>query len=226
MYGFDNHEFIDYLKKTGFYVAEQSTPNYPQTSLSLSSLLNMQYLDQYVSDLQHTDARGPVYSLIRENAVRHAFDDKGYDFVALPSAVFFTQMRDADVYYQMTLSDVNEFEGLLLVSTVFNFAIDGWDLDIPVPSYALHRRYLLYTLDRLDTIGAVQGPKVVFVHLMAPHPPFVVDKDGNAIQSERPYNIGDGTGFKGSPEEYVSGYLGEVQYLNRRLMRAIDAILL
>jgi hypothetical protein len=139
---------------------------------------------------------------------------------------FFTQMCDAYVYYQMRVSDVNEFEGLLLISTVFNFGTDGRDLNRPVLCYALHRRYLPYTLDSLDTIGFVQGPRLVFVHLMAPHPPFIGDKDGNAIQSERPYNIGDDTGFKGSAEEYVLGCLGEVQYLSQRLMRAIDSILL
>ncbi len=225
IYGFDNHEFIDYLKKKGFYVAEESSPNYPHTSTSLASLLNMQYLDGYVKDFRNTDLRQPVYALIKDSAIRQILHDKGYKFVALPGPTFFTQMHDADVYYQMTPGDINELEGLLLVSSVFNFAINAWHLDIPIRGYDLHRRYLLYALDKLGTMGTVKGPKFVFVHFVAPHPPFVVDKNGNPIQSDRPYYMGDANAFEGSPQEYVSGYLGEVQFLNRRLMGAIDSIL-
>lgn len=225
VFGFDNSEFINYLKRKGFYVASQSSPNYPQTSLSLASLLNMQYLDEYVKDLGHTDVRGPIYDLLRNNAVRSTFKNNGYDFVALPSTVFFTQMRDADEYYRMTLGNINEFEGLLLSATVFTILIDEWGLDVPVPSYALHRRYIFYTLEALETVAKVKGPKFVFAHLMAPHPPFVVDDLENAMQPERPFNMGDATAFKGAAEEYKDGYLGEVRFLNRRMMRVLDSIL-
>jgi hypothetical protein len=224
-FGFDNHEFIDYLVNKGFYVANQSTPNYPQTSLSLSSLLNMQYLDDFTKDLKHTNIRGPVYDLIRDSIVRSSLHDSGYTFVALPSTTFFTQMRDADVYYQMTLGNINEFEGLLLYATVANFVIQALDLDVPVPGYGLHRRYVFYSLDTLETVPSLKGPKFVFAHLMAPHPPFVVDENENMIQSNRPYDLGDATDFQGTSNEYINGYVSEVRFLNRRFMSIIDKII-
>ena len=112
LYGFDNQEFIDYLKGKGFYVAEESTPNYPMTWFSLSSLLNMKYLDQYASALKDTNVHGPIFDLLEHSEMRRLLGDVGYQFVALPSATFFTQMRDADVYFNMTGSSLNEFEGL------------------------------------------------------------------------------------------------------------------
>jgi hypothetical protein len=225
IYGFDNSEFLENLRNRGFYVADQSSPNYPMTWFSLSSLLNMGYLGDYTSALKNTMSHGPVYDLTQHSDVRWLLQEAGYQFVALPSATFFTQMHDADIYYQMTIGNINEFEGLLLSSTVMNMGMEAWHLDIPVPSYSLHRRYILYSLETLKTIPEIAGPKFVFVHIMAPHPPFVLDETGNPTQPNRPYNMGDTTGFTGTPEEYKAGYLGEVRFLNSQLMDAIDVIL-
>jgi hypothetical protein len=125
----------------------------------------------------------------------------------------------------MTLGDLNEFEGLLLSSTFAGPAIDAWDLRIPVPSYDLHRQYILFSLENLETIARVAGPKFVFAHIMAPHPPFVLDEVGNPVQSQRPFNTGDASGFMGAHEEYIIGYSKEVSYLNQRLIRVIESIL-
>ena len=225
-YGFDNREFIDYLENKGFYVADQSSPNYPLTVLSLTSLLNMSYLDEYTQAFKNMEARGPLYDLLQHNELRHLLKEAGYEFVALPSATLFTQMRDADSYYKMTLGDLNEFEGLLLSSTVANIGIEALHLDVPVPSYNLHRRYIQFTIDNLKTIPEREGPKFVFAHFMAPHPPFVFDEIGNPIQPEGPYNMGDAfSGFGGTPQDYMTGYIGEVKYMNQQVMDIIDIIL-
>jgi len=225
VYGFDNSEFIGQLKQRGFYVADEGSANYPQTLLSLSSLLNMGYLDELTEDIRNTDTRGPVVNLVQQSNVRRSLQGIGYDFVALPSATLSTQMRDADVYVEMAPGDLNEFEGLLLSSTIANLAIDAWNLNIPVPSYDLHRRYILFSLENLASMPEMEGPKFVFSHIMAPHPPFVLDEMGNPIQPARPFNTGDASGFMGTPEEYIDGYNGEVRYLNQRLIRVIDSIL-
>lgn len=225
VYGYDNSGFINDLKERGFYVADESAANYPQTLLSLSSLLNMQYLDGLTEGLEHVSSRGPIVHLFQQNQLRRSLYDAGYAFVALPSATLSTQMHDADLYIQMTWGDINEFEGLLLSSTVANLALDAWELNIPVPSYELHRRYILFSLDSLETISRVGGPKFVFSHIMAPHPPFVLNRFGEEIQPPRPFNTGDASGFMGTHEEYAAGYADEISYLNKRLIKAIDSIL-
>jgi hypothetical protein len=225
VYRFDNHEFTESLRSKGFYVADQSSPNYPMTWLSLSSLLNFDYLDDFTRELRNTQAHGPGYDLLQNSDVRRLFHDAGYQFIALPSATLFTQMRDADIYYKMTSSDLNEFEGLVLSSTVANLVVNAWNLDLPVPSYDLHRQYILFSLEKLETVATIKGPKFVFAHIMAPHPPFVLDEFGNYVQSTLPYNMGDASGFMGTSEEYVTGYVNEIRFLNRRLIEVIDMIL-
>ena len=225
VYGFDNHGFVAALERRDFYVADQSAANYPQTYLSISSLLNMQYLDAFARDLQTTSNRGPVINLLQQSDVRRSLQMAGYDFVALPSASLSTQIRDADVYVNMTVGDLNEFEGLLLSSTFANFAIDALQLNVPVPSYRLHRQYILYSLEQLEAMANATSPKFVFAHIMAPHPPFVLDEKGKPVQPDRPFNTGDASGFMGTPEEYIRGYTGEISYLNERMTQVIDSIL-
>ena len=43
LYGIDNSDFYAMLESKGFYIARDSMANYPSTSFSLSSTLNMKY---------------------------------------------------------------------------------------------------------------------------------------------------------------------------------------
>ena len=52
-YGYDNSDFLNFLKEKGFYIASESKNNYPGSDLSLSSSLNMGYLDYLLE-------KGPV----------------------------------------------------------------------------------------------------------------------------------------------------------------------
>jgi len=69
------------------------------------------------------------------------------------------------------------------------------------------------------------GKKFVLVHIWAPHPPFIFDKNGNPIQPDRPYFSGDANVFFGTRQEYLDGYAGEVTYINTLLEQTIDYIL-
>jgi hypothetical protein len=66
---------------------------------------------------------------------------------------------------------------------------------------------------------------MVFAHIISPHPPFVFDAQGNAVQPPRSYSIGDGDDYRGDWEEYRQGYAGQVQFVNRMLEKTVDAIL-
>ena len=46
----DNSAFIEELRQLGFYVADCSWPNYVNTRLSLSTTLNMDYIDVIAPD--------------------------------------------------------------------------------------------------------------------------------------------------------------------------------
>jgi hypothetical protein len=223
-YDYDNAPLIAFLEAHGFYVADRATSNYPQTELSISSSMNLNYLDEYVNGFGATSDRSPLRELLQHTGLRNVLQEQGYQFVALPSAALFAQLDDADVYYPLT--PLNEFEGLVLSSTVVDVAAESWGISLPVQGYRLHRDYILFSLRTLrDVPQTVPGPKFVFAHLLSPHPPFIFDREGNFILPDRPYSTWDASLYPGTSEEYIHGYVDQMAYLNTQLMEVVTAIL-
>ncbi len=224
-YDYNNSSFTSFLRQKGFYVAERSTSNYPQTELSISSSMNLQYLDDFVDEFGETSDRSPLRELIQHTVMRRIVEEQGYQFIALPSAALFAQLDDADIYYEMTPGNINEFEGLVLSSTIAGIAVESWGVDLPVQGYRLHRDYILFSLEKLREVPVLPGPKFVFAHLLSPHPPFIFGREGNFIIPDRPYSTWDASLFPGTPDEYIAGYVDQTTYLNTELMDVVAAIL-
>lgn len=225
VYGYDNSQFVTFLKEKGFYVADQTTSNYPQTQLSVSSMLNLDYLNEHVEKLGNTNDRTALYELVQHPVLRQLLRDQGYKFVALPSTTLVTQIRDADIYFNVIAGDINEFETFLLSSSVMGIANEAWGIELPVMGYELHRESILFSLQKLREIPKLPGPKFVFAHIMLPHPPFIFDSNGNSILPNRPYVMWDASLFPGTKEEYQKGYTEQVTFLNQKLVGIISDIL-
>ncbi len=222
-YGFDNAEFLEALRARGFYVAEESRSNYLQTALSLASSLNMEYLEATTLDAAD---RAPLAELVQHSKVRALLAELGYRLVVAESGYDITEIKDAEVYWTPNPHPIlNTFENLLVISSAAVIAIDqGW-LSVPVAGRA-NRVQVQYALEQLPAAAALPGPKFVFFHIITPHPPFVIDRDGRFTAPLSP-NMGsfDGDAMAGPPDLYIAGYVEKLLYTNAMLLQAIDAIL-
>ncbi len=232
-YQFDNSEFLDYLRENGFYVADQSHTNYVQTALSLSSSLNFDYLE-FAAELtdKNTLNRTPLFELLRNNRARQMLAEHGYRFAVYDSGYTFTEIKDADVFISPYYGQPTEFERWFYSTTAINALFEpGFSLTpqlhnlMPLASYATHRGFVLGELDNLAAAPKIPGPKFVFAHIVAPHPPFVLAADGSPITPKRPYLTGDGAGFMDSVDEYRSGYIAQMEFINARVKTVLDNIL-
>lgn len=185
-YGYDNSNFLASLEEMGFYVAECSQSNYAGTGLSLSSSLNMDYV-RNLSDVfpsGETDLIN-LYKMLENNAVRRSLSDAGYKTVAFASGFFWAEWRDADLYVSPPPGPITEFEVVILLST-FARVLDDLDIinldDIHGDNF---RRRTLLALDELESIVKIQGPKFVFIHIIAPHEPSVFDGNGAPIPPDK-----------------------------------------
>ncbi len=77
----------------------------------------------------------------------------------------------------------------------------------------------------INKIPFVENPKLVIVHIVSPHPPFVLNKSGNAVSPNRPYMPGDGEAFGGNSIEYQRQYVEQLEYINNEILKSIDVIL-
>ena len=87
-----------------------------------------------------------------------------------------------------------------------------------------------HTLDNLPEVSDLEGPKFVYAHLLAPHPPFLFGPGGEAVNPNHRYDLWlDGGGFSerpgGSRRAYADLYLGQVEFLNRRIKSIVTEIL-
>jgi len=223
-FSYDNSAFSDRLREMGFYLASCSQSNYAQTELSLASSLNISYLDDLLGELPASSQdRLPLRTLLHTDAVRRAFRQLGYKFVAFETGFLFSQFEDADVYLSSgPLGGMSGFE-VLLVKTSGGLAwVDAESLlphffreGIQAPETARYQQ-VTYTLDQLAKIPkSIPGPKFVFAHIVAPHGPWVLGSDGKQVHYTEP--VDDAT--------YIQAYRDELTYLNQRMQDILQTIL-
>jgi hypothetical protein len=233
LYGYDNTLFLSELEKRGFFVGDQSQSNYMRTSLSITSALNMEYIN-FTADLAGAEStnRLPMFELASNNRARRLLKEAGYQFVLIDSGSAFTRFYDADVFVTPFRTTPNLFE-MWFYSTTALGAFYQPELPItpalqeylPVAGYATHRTFIYDALDKLSTVPEISGPKFVFAHIISPHPPFVIDSTGKPLSPNYPYVTGDGASFVSNKEYYKQGYIEQVEYLNQRIIFAVDEIL-
>lgn len=245
-YHFDNSEFIGFLKEKGFYVAQESTSNYARTLLSLTSSLNMAYVQDLFPDLNpKSKDYAQHFELIRHSAVRNLLAENGYRLVTVDND-FKTAIPDAEIFMTpdpATLServdlenpgysiDLNTFEGLFVRSSLAKLWVDlqikqGKSnllniVAVEAP-YNAQRRNILFGINSIADIADMDGDNFVFIHIVAPHPPFVFGPNGEQIQHDYLFSFADDPYSQGPKGTYAPGYTGQVAYINKRLMSVID----
>jgi hypothetical protein len=221
IYRHDNSGFIDWLENQGFYVASNSHSNYIQTPYTMSSFWNFDYLETWDSSYEYAKY---LFDPIQNNRVFRLLDDIGYTTVSFGGVSDYTEIKKADIYLSNFLP-LNNFETLLLTDSPLEPLSNIIDLHLPLNTYKTHRERMLYQLDTLKEIPVnISGPKIVYAHILAPHPPFVFYQDGGISEPQRPYTLAEGAGFQDSQEAYQNGYRQQVGFVNQEIMKVIDAI--
>jgi hypothetical protein len=229
-FGVDNEPFLAALRARGFFVAEQSRSNYPQTALSLASSLNATYLDAIViadGDAGHN--RRQLTALIDRNRVVAFLRERGYRFVTFSSGAAVVEPRHADQRLTSARS-LSEFEHSLLAMTAVPASlrlIRMLPAGTLVPDqFALHRARVEWALDHVPGLAAADEPLFVLMHVLCPHPPFVFAADGGRPPLDSPARRFFIDGEDSGPRDaYVAGYAGQLAFLNRRLVTIIDRLL-
>ena len=222
-FNYDNSAFIDQLRQQGFYVATCSQSNYSKTDLSLASSLNFNYLDVLGDEFtpENTD-RSPLWRLIKNSAVAAELKKMGYRIVAFETGFDFTQLANTDFFYFSPRRGFNEFESLLLKTS----------LAVILDDAGLFRKYHLtvedrkrdnisYILAKLVELPALPGPKFVFAHLVIPHQPFVIGPNGEPVVVRKSGSTDAGYY---TDIDYVNGYRDQAIYISNQIIPVVTRI--
>jgi hypothetical protein len=226
VFAFDNGPFLAALEARGFTIADRSCANYSLTPQSLASSLNFTFLDGVArtagtasSDLE------PLYAMIRDNRAMALLKDQGYRIITVSSAFEPTDFRTVDRYFGFARSR-SEFRTMLLNTTPWPlFFGSGRSAE----SYDLHRGRILNAFRALAESAYEKGPFFMFVHIMAPHPPFVFGLDGEPVNPGGPFTMLDADrlhrGDAQALSEYRGGYRDQLAFLNTKILEGVEAIL-
>ena len=232
LYKLDNSSFLNGLSAKGFYIAEESSSNYIQTMLSLSSSLNMNYLQTLKADGTRIERRGDLVNLVENNKVRSILAQNGYQLISFHNEYKAT-MPSAETYYDDSQSGiaypVTAFESIWIDHSMARVlshvpALNKALIEMP---YDTHRRHILFTFTKLQEVPALDGDYFVYAHIIAPHPPFVFDENGKVVTHDTPFTLNDANYYirDHSQRNYIAGYRRQVQYVNRLVLETVDAIL-
>lgn len=198
-YKFDNSNFMDYLSGNHFYVADSAFSNYYNTSQSLGATLNMQY---------HNNSDNSSYDKLRNNTLLLELKKYGYKTYSLQSGYAITSGL-ANIDSVITINSPNEFERSILKYTICRLD----DIFGFIPFSRLKSQ-----IEKLDDIESLKNvsPKFVFIHIVAPHPPFVFNEKG-----ERSFTRKDNDNSWEPKEKYIQ----QLKYINSITKNFINNII-
>ena len=205
-YGHDNEPFLDELRERGFYIADRSRSNYVFTLVSLSSSMNLDYLEDSLaqSSVDDWDRATPKLStLIWDSHVVEFFKTRGYEFVTFATWLASFEIPTADRLIEPDRFRITAFHEALIDMTPVRSLLNRMErhrFEFP----------FLFALDELGGIERDGKPLFVFAHVLGPHLPHIVDAEGNPRESPPPYR---------------EGYRDEVTYINSRILEIVDEIL-
>jgi hypothetical protein len=227
--GHDERPFVGGLEARGFSVARHSRTNYALTVQVLASMFNMRPLDQIesVRPLLAGTATRPPGAIIREaindGPVLSVLDDHGYETIALASSYEEPAVRSVDRL--VDTGQLNEFEVFLCRRTILRPLLATVAPDLVSSSY---RARIDAEFEALASIAAEPrtAPRFVFGHIPSPHAPWVRRADGSPRSvPDVDQTFGETPASTGLDEAALTeAYIGQVAWVDERLIRAIDEI--
>ncbi len=175
LFGYDNSAFAAGLRRLGFFVARDSRSPFLKTEAALASFLNP----------GDTGNGGDPFPRIRRNEVAAFLKRRGYRIVEFPvSPAMFMEAADKRYYYSLTRVSLffNDFYRTLFERSLLYFLPERWGRRQP-DATRYYRERVLQVFEKFPAVLRIPGPKFVYVHLYAPHEPFVFNAQGGVAES-------------------------------------------
>jgi hypothetical protein len=240
VYHVDDSAFISDLTNLGFVVPNCTLSNYDRTALSVTSSLNMNYLDTLGFKLDPTATvsnSAQFAESIHHSLVRSQLESLGYKTVTFKSVNPYIDIDDSDYYYDFFKNnsyldslESRNFQDLLFQSTwlrgIFQLQATDPGLYQKIPSQIIQffdptasvlqsREFTTYqqdqyALDRLENTYTIPDKIFVYAHLFTTHQPLVYNADGS---------------FRGISPQNGKAYADAAVFVEKRMIQVVKTIL-
>jgi len=212
-YRFDNSDMVNYLRQKGFIVTDKSNANYISTELSLSSSLNLEYLDNLIDQVESESGDvHPLHQMMENNALMRYLESMGYKYIHFgswwgPTALNRYANENVNILSLSEFSDALYQRSIIYpIMTsynipLFNNRLDNW-------------KRVIFQFKKLEEIPEQKEPTFVFAHFLITHPPYVFDDNGDYLTEEQVNSMDEKT-----------VYIKAVEFNNTKIKEMVDAIL-
>lgn len=205
-WNFTNSEFADYLKKTGFYIANSSS-NYNLTPFSLSSSLNMSYLDFDRNIRISKKHYKETFELVKSSKLVNFLASNGYKIINYSFFDVFNQPKFFDDHFFLR----DRFFSRSIFSNIYPIVTGIKEQD----EISHLQTDNLNILDKIKELKLDNSkPSFVYAHLLLPHFPYFFDHNGKKMSLQYADDAGNQT-----------KYLEQLRYTNKIISECIESIL-
>ena len=209
---YDNQKFVSYLTNKGFKVNHNSYSNYPSSLPSITSTLNMMYLNLLNEGQIGHQLHIPDKMMV-ENAVMQNFKSAGYKIIVLHRP--FTTMTSSSLF-DLELCERNKYVDSQLLSLVIRTSVLGFSLE-KWQEHEMRETALCNFSELPKQQQKFDEPIFVFSHILIPHPPYLFSPEGEPVSSVRPQGLEDW--------DYKEGYINSVKFANKKITQVVDELL-
>lgn len=204
VHDFDNTPFVAGLEERGFHVSDDSYSSYPNTALSVASVLELDYAASTPADLN--EGVEAVTGAFRSGGrVAEALGAHGYRYIYADNGVHDISQCDPSAVDVCIDVRPGQFQIGHLARTVA-------DLTPLAELRSDVRPDPLWVVESAGRAMSDDQPEFVFAHLLNPHEPLWYDDDCD-YRSEAVH-----TDFR--PDRYIH----QIECLNPQVLRAVDSI--
>lgn len=235
IYDFDNSGLMGFLEQQGFVNRKEAYSNYPYTMSSIASTLRMDYLqdlDELFGDSSKWQTGFPYRSILKNPPLVQVLKNNGYNYNLLSSWSDYTRLgmnanNEPTKSFRLSLAGkafyLSDLERDILNKSIFSpwlkkgLTING----SKIIKYDLTRHprenfeSQIMALKQLATEEQTK-PQFSFAHILAPHDPYVFERDGSSPSYDPNRND------SGIDEQQK--YINEIVYINKRLTELVGHI--
>jgi len=211
---YDNSSFLSEIKTKDFFIFSPSYTNYPTTVQSLSSSLNMKYIN-YLSNEAGVESKNYhlLNQLLSKNQVMNILQNKHYNIINMGAL---WGPNNEFTYVDDNRCEFKEFNRDSLMRELIQITMLSYAQERLVEQGRRDR--VLCVFDEIPKLNEeFSSPKFVFAHIMLPHAPYIFGPNGE--------HVTPGNSLNNEPWDPKHAHVDQIKFANKKLIPLIEIIL-
>lgn len=249
-WGYNNSTFGQFLKDKGFYVTEKSEHRYLRTTMSVPSLLNVEYMTPSFSKndilsflFQKKKPKGTssfeeLKKISSTDQINKWNNNYLINFLKLKNYRITTLEGISQHYPTFALKNIDFlFSYQDAIESKFNASLSGpfykllieksiisvfdW-INIANKLHNINYYGTKAIINYLKTETKQDGPEFVYAHIMCPHNPYIFDRDGNYVSYNFEIKKEEDYNYMLPNEELNKAYLEQYIYITNEIKNVVN----